>query len=653
MAILVYTTDMTRYARSHRQIEQPKPSVKGAPKPADPASADSGQALTDAYSQAFGDEPIQDMAKLVRHKPRRHRLAISLSVLGICVLAAVAGFIYFNSSANRFTGNLVKLEIQSADSIASGGEVALTIKIDNAESVSLKQSQLAVTYPDGFTFASASLTPTNEASNAFSLGDLKPGAGRIVEIRGTLVGEVGSSRSFRAILSYYPANFNSEFTTEADRQVNLTSSIISFVLDGPQRAMPGAEAAYKLGYQNTSREKINQIRVELTPPDQFAIINVDPAADTGLIWVIRNLEPDQSGTITVRGRFEGAVGDLKELKAAIGLVDPAGLFQLQTEKSLIVQLVRPELSLQLLVNDSESDQVAEFGSALKYVLRYTNLTDEALKDAKISVSVSGNTVDWSSLDDANGGTKSDTTLTWTKAQVPALAELKTGASGEIAFTVNLLDGAGPGQPSQRYQTVSQASIEASSEDLGESQVTGTTRQLTIKVQSQLTLATEARYYSEEFVQLGTGPLPPQVGQTTSFRLNWSATSSVNDIVALTIQTTIPETVYWTGRYVSASVGEMRFDPSDRSLIWTISRLVAGQTATAEFELSITPTADQVGQLVVLTDATAAEGSDDFTQNQLKANQAALTSNLENDAYGQGKGSVVPAAGDSNANVNGA
>lgn len=644
---------MTPYARSHRQIEQHAPSVKKTAKSANQLPADSGQALNDAYDKAFGDEPVQDMTKLIRHKPRRHRLAIVLSVLGVCVLAAVAGFIYFTAQVSRFSGNLVELEIVSADSLASGGEVALTIKIDNAESVTLNQSQLAVTYPDGFTFVSASQAPTNEANNAFSLGDLKPGAGRRVEIRGTIVGEVGSSRLFRATLSYRPANFNSEFTTEADRTVNLTSSIIGFVLDGPQRAIPGTELTYRLGYENTSREKLDQIRVELAPPDQFTVTAVDPAADAGTIWVMRNLEPDQSGTITVRGRFDGTVGDLKELKAAIGLVDSASLFQLQTEKSLIVQLVKPELSIQMLVNDSESDQTLAFGSQLKYVLRYTNSTDEVLKNVQISASITGNAIDWSSLDDASGGVRSDSTVTWTKDQIPALAELKTGASGEIAFTANLLDGAASGQPNQRYQAVSQASIEAGSDDLGEAKVTGETRRLTVKVQSQLTLTTTARYYSEDFTQLGAGPLPPQVGQTTSFRLNWAASNSVNDIAALTIQTTIPKTVYWTGRYVSASVGEMRFDPTDRSLTWTISRLAAGQTATARFELSITPAADQVGELVVLTDATAAEGSDDFTQSQLKANQAALTSNLENDAYGQGKGAVVPAAGTSNANVNGA
>lgn len=618
-----------------------------------PAPApEKAEAFGKVLHKAFASDPPHDMTKMTRtpSKKRSYRRFVLVVSIILAVSAAVTGFFVF-TSAQRFTGQGVSVAVAAPETIASGGDVTITIRYDNREAVKLRDVQLAVTYPDGFTFTSASTDPTNEAKNAFAIEDLRPGFGDQLVIQGLLVGDVGASRTFIATLSYVPETFNSEFTTRGEAAVTLADSVLDVKFNGPERVVPDAEAEYTIVYTNQSKTRVDEARITLNNPDGFTLVSADPAVETDRTWTIRALDPYNSRTITIRGRFSGEVGTLRDLAVSAGLIGSDVTFKLQTEKHLLVQLIRPDLGLTLVVNGSSDDQTTLSGSALKYSLQYANRTDEQIADVEFRLTIEG-PVDWDSLSSTHAPRRDGTVLIWTKAELADLAGIKPGGEGEITLSIRSSD-PGSDAPSGGLSITSQAVISGNAPELGGT-ISASSDPLTVRISTVATLTTEARYYTDDFVKLGDGPIPPVVGSTTRYRIAWSLENTVNDVTGVTVNTTIPEDVFWTGRSVEASVGTLAFDATTRTVTWSLDRIPAGVGVktgklTATFDVSITPTASDAGKVMVLTDGAKFTGRDAFSSAELKNTRDALTTNCDADQYARGQGQVQSVSGSGNTN----
>ena len=170
-------------------------------------------------------------------------------------------------------------------------------------------------------------------------------------------------------------------------------------------------------------------------------------------------------------------------------------------------------------------------------------------------------------------------------------------------------------------------------------------EITVKIMSTLTLSCEARYYSEENEKLGSGPLPPEIGETTAYRIYWYLSNTTNEVTDVQVKASLPEDIYWTGKEKTISAGTLEFDPLTRIITWSINRVPVGtgqvySQLSASFEVSATPGVVDLGLIKILTDKATVTGLDSFTEVDLTDFYDSLTSELTNDIYGQGKGIVV-------------
>jgi len=62
---------------------------------------------------------------------------------------------------------------------------------------------------------------------------------------------------------------------------------------------------------------------------------------------------------------------------------------------------------------------------------------------------------------------------------------------------------------------------------------------------------------------------------------------------------------------------------------------------ATFEVSITPTSDQVGSVAVLTNAGSVSGTDSWTTKIITDTLESLTSDVPNDPQAAGEGKIIP------------
>lgn len=604
-----------------------------------------------------------DMTKLERKKMSKKKLILYLItvVLVMFAIASIAGFFIFNRGQGA-KENSIELTISAPKEIDSGEEIELEITYLNIDNVAIKDADLTILYPEGFYFSHSEPQAQNEANTYWKLQEMPSGAGGKIKIYGQVIGDIKATKTFLVSVSYTPANFSSVFEEKESHSLEIAASIIDLSLTAPIRIVSGQETEIAIKFKNNSELPLSKIKLIATYPDGFSVKESDPQAlEDGHSWLIDRLAKKEEQEIKLKGIFQGNPGDNKEISVQLGLIMENGEFRLQTTKSALVILVKPELNLQLTVNESNQEAVTDLGNALEYQVTYKNASDVELKNIVLKAQF---TSEWDILDlaqvnDPQNGNIEEDGITWSAQQIPALASIIPKAEGSFSFTMPTISVFAPRRETDRnfsvdnYVKVSAAESEDTTVDF---EKLSESNHVTVKVNSKVSLGAEGHYYSEEFEKLGSGPLPPEVGSTTKYRVFWTVSNLYNDIEDVEITAELPSDVYWTGHASSGTGGAVTFDSDTRKVTWKINRLSAnsGQlypVAEANFEVSITPKAKQVDKLMVLANQSVLTARDSFTNLDVSANDQLITTDLENDVAAQGRGIVVPKTTNLNLNQN--
>lgn len=160
--------------------------------------------------------------------------------------------------------------------------------------------------------------------------------------------------------------------------------------------------------------------------------------------------------------------------------------------------------------------------------------------------------------------------------------------------------------------------------------------LTLAVAGELRVTTTARYFTPEGDQVGRGPLPPRVGQTTKYWMTWDMQNILRNADQVAVRAVLPGGVEWTGRSMTVDGDGPTFDVASRTVTWTIGKLERAMSAS--YELAVTPTAEQAGSFATLLGETTARGVDDLGT-ELAVTAPAVTTELLEDERARGKGIV--------------
>jgi hypothetical protein len=115
--------------------------------------------------------------------------------------------------------------------------------------------------------------------------------------------------------------------------------------------------------------------------------------------------------------------------------------------------------------------------------------------------------------------------------------------------------------------------------------------------------TTIQYLTPSGDQLGVGPNPPRVGETTTYWVTWSVTSTSARLADLVIRGTLASDVRATGRHASMIPGT--FKKTASTVTWSIPSLpvTQGDAARFSFEVTVTPTSTERGEDVMLIEST--------------------------------------------------
>lgn len=608
--------------------------------------------LMKIYSNKDGSLP--DISHLDVRRKGRWKIFL-FSLLGIILLlSAIAwlGFIVFNPNKN-FSSQSLKLSLKGQQSIASGDEVVYVLEYKNIEKAPLDEVEVIFRYPDGFELISAEPQPNNEFQSSWNLGKLAKNASGKIEVRGKLIGEVGSIKTINATISYRPENFSSVFKQTVDFSSQITSSILQINVEGPTQILPEKKATYKISYRNNSEQNLENIKILVEYPTNFIFQEAEPkpfyreedARNLNNQWLIDKLEKKQEGEIEIIG---GYLADQNyptvDFKVQIGFLDPESEeFSLQQEKTITTEIVKPSLTLNLIINGSTQDQPINFGQILTYSIVYKNLGQKDLDDVSFTISLDSDVLDWSSFEDKNGGTISDNTVTWNKDQISELDLVRPLDEGTIDFSIKVKEAEEVDLNKDRLQIKNK--VIATLTKIGDLEVEDfkiESEEITNNINTDVQVKVEGRYFDDDNIAVGTGPLPPVVGQKTTFRIYWYLANSLHEVSDVKVTTTLPTGIEWADKYL-VKAGEISYSAKNNQITWTINRIPANKgfaDLNVWFDVSVVPTKQQTRKLLILTDQTYLTATDKATDSEINKTGKAITSNLEDDPIGGGRGLVI-------------
>lgn len=605
--------------------------------------------FSDLYQRASG---ASSATHFERTDPNRRKKIIVWVLVGLMIIAgaAVGGFFFFVNQEQEFANEQVSASIDGATVVTSGKESTFVIAITNGEAVAVHNVEMTLQLPSTFQFRSSVPSAENDAHNAWNVGTINPGKRKLVSITGTFFGETGTELAVPTILGYRPANFNSVFQTHGSLSLTIGGSVLSLTLEAPPKSISGRADQYALTLENTSDETIEQVRLTLTVPAEMQADNFKPeATSTGsFIWSIDSLEGGETFSVTWNGTITAAQGTSSELKAEVGYTDAGGTYLSQAEQTALLFVVNPQLLITLKQNDSTSGAPAEFGDLITYAVTLENGSDAVINDIAVRVELTTNAVDWSGLVNPYKGTTEGTTIRWDASTVPTLTSLRPNEQAEISFSIPVVATYSASGADDGELTISATATARSSGvvDLDGTDLVVSTDPLVTKITTDLKLRAESRYYDDQSIPVGSGPVPPRVGATTTYRLYWYLHNSTNEVTDVVVSAVLPTGVDWTG-VSGVTAGDVSYDASTRLIQWTINRIPqnAGQLIPelqAYVDVSITPQVVQVGDVVTLLGMTTAQATDTFTGVSITQTAKTLTTALTTDPVERGSGKVQPA-----------
>ncbi|MFA4941938.1 MAG: hypothetical protein WC582_05135, partial [Patescibacteria group bacterium] len=569
------------------------------------------------------------------------KLVFSLAVVGGLGYGA-----YYYVFLGGSDSTALEFSISGPDKVIAGEEFFYTLDYKNASSASIKNARIEMTYPENFIFLD-SLPLANEKNSIWQISEVSARASGSIKIKGKIINEKDTNNVISGKILYTPENFSSEFKKEASKSFSIEDTGVTLDFDYSSAVLVGEENEITVKVKSQEKNFFPQFKLTIDPAENLDIISAavageKPKDNSGLtiekilpgVWNIGGLKTEEQ-EFTIKYKLSKKMSDTQDITLRFENSAEDDKTYAFLEKKLNVEVMKSDLNLILIINGSKNDQAIKFGDKLNYSLSYVNKGETDMKDVVIMAVLDSSFLDRATLNDENKGTEKGNSIIWTKEEIPGLAELKPEQEGVIDFSLSLVPFADKylNYSANDFQVKSYAQFNIGGGDLSsgqESSVDNKSNTIINKINSDLSLKEEVRYFSEDNLPVGNGPLPPRVDQETSFKVYWTLTNNLHELQNAKVEISLPSYVSWNDKN-RTSVGTISYDSSSHKVVWDIGRLpITVYRADAEFNISITPQDSDRNKIMVLSPGSRASAIDAETQGTVESTTRAKTTKLEDD-----------------------
>ena len=535
-----------------------------------------------------------------------------------------------------FSDDRVAVEIEGPKEVGSNQLVEYKIKYKNDNRASLKNAEILLSHTENFQPENNdNLKPSGEGKNNIYIGKIKSHGQGEVSVKGKFYAPEGSGIYFNAELQYTPSNFNSVFQAKNQLGIEVKSSPIFLSLNAPQEASKNGAVEYVINYENSSDRDFESLILKTEYPQGFNFQEASPRpSEDNNSWELGDLKTGQKGEIKIRGRLDGFRDEGKIVKVSLGLSQD-GRLVLYNEKEKTTKIVASPIFISQTVNGSE-DVAVDQGEVLNYALTYCNEGDIGLRDAIVTVEIKSSILDFSNLILRNGAYDSSKSVIIWKAgrDIPELEQLEAGEKGKIEFSVpvrNKIDISGENDKNFVTELTAKVDSPDISTYLGAERMIASDK-IFVKLNSKVILETKGYYNNSNITN--TGPLPPQIGQETSYAVHWLITNISNDISGVKVEAALPTWGRWKNE-IYPKDENIKFNSRTNKIVWDIGNLKNGtgildHPREVSFRVSVVPEINQVNDYIEIISDSTLTAKDEFTSKDIEEKTAAKNSMLKED-----------------------
>jgi hypothetical protein len=543
--------------------------------------------------------------------------------IGLIALAAILGIIAFwYYQKNSYSREILKLEILGQEQTDLLEEVEYTVKYKNNGNVKLEKALLIFECPSYSVGCSAQGVEAGggQLRKEISLADIYPGEEKTITIKSRLVGKSGDLKQAKAWLSYEPKNLNARYESETSLTTKIEDVSLTLDMDLSSGIESGKELSFNLNYFSNVDYPVSDLSVKIEYPEGFEFKSSSPKSLDESEWNIGLLNKADGGRITIEGMVAGEIEEQKTFKAQLGTWQD-GSFIVLKESIRAVKIITPSLYISQLINNSPQ-YVASPGNTLHYEIIFKNIGEDAFNNLFLVARLDGKAFDFDSIKAPLGEfQQGDNSIVFDWRRVSDLQLLNAQEEGKVEFWIDIKD-SWPMQGDQDKNPVIKNSVYLSQAK----------QEFTNKVNTLIEIDQKGYYADEIFGN--TGPIPPEVGKTTTYTIMWQAKNYYNDVDNMQVRAVLGKNVYLTGS-IFPDGASLTYDSSSREVVWSLENLDAGKGVigagpNVSFQVHFTPDTTQRGRVPEIIGPAVIVGEDQFTSLTVQGADLAVDTTLPDD-----------------------
>lgn len=626
--------EQRRYHRSMGKLDELEESLYGRD---DPAYAGRGRRPAPARPGAGNIRTAWGEVRQ-RRGPlamlRFSRMTIIAGAGAALFVAGAAAFTYMYLGSER---REVAVEITGRAAVEASEETAVTVTLRNISSVTVEEAELALLFPKGAVVRTETGGTAATGRMVQDIGALAPGEERRAAFFVRFFGGEGDEQAVNASVSYRPGGLKARFAASAERRVAITSVPLAVAWDAPDAVAAGETVPIIVRVSSQARAPLEDLWLRLQYPPGFTVQEAVPAASsTDPMWKIGVLAPGEEWRLALKASFGSTAGERQSLHAGVGIYrEDTKEWIPWRESSREVALASSPFFLEGVIGDRR-EGVINPGDFLSLAVRYRNRSPVPVKNVTVRAALDGAILDTDTLTIGEGGVMDFGTrrIVWGPGGTDALREVLPGQGGELHLAVRVRPRPAIQSAADKNLTVRLVTrIEAASvpEELAGS-VLAPEDAVTLKV-ATVVLASGRTVYRASPIP-NTGPLPPKVGEKTTYAVVWEARNFTNEVENAELRASLPPNVRWEGA-VSPRDADVRFDAASGEVRWRLGRVAPGvgvltPARVAAFQISVTPADIDAGRSMALTGILRFSGKDAFTGQDIALETQGVSTQLPQD-----------------------
>lgn len=517
------------------------------------------------------------------------------------------------------------MEILGQEEAQAFEEIEYLVKYKNNGNIALEEPKLIFQYPEN------SLTINEESQRAVKeLEDIYPGEEKTISFKARLIGKENEAQQAGVLLRYRPKNLKAFYESETTFTTKIKSVPLTFEIDLPSRSESGKETQFFLNYFSNSDWPLSNLMIKIEYPFGFEFISSRPQALEKTEWDLPLLNKAEGGRIEIKGKLLGEVREQKIFRATLGLWQE-GEFILLKEITKGTEILKPALSIFQQINGA-TQYLASPGDVLHYEIFFRNVGGEPFRDLFLVAKLEGRAFDFDTVRTEFGQfNKEGHFIIWDWREIPKLRFLQEGEEGKVEFWINL------------KKSWEAASLQDKNFSLKNQIILSQAREeFVTKINSALEISQKAYFTDEVFGN--SGPIPPRVGEATTYTILWQAKNYYNDVKNVTVKAVLPGYARLTGKIFPEDAA-LTFDSQSREIVWSLGDLtsgagIRGPAPNIAFQIALTPGETYRGQTPVIIGEAKISGEDSWTETILRSASPAKNTTVPDDpTIGEGRGRV--------------